>query len=309
VILIRELDDFPDDLRGGAVTIGNFDGVHRGHARIIERLRSAAQQVGGPAVVFTFDPHPVRLLRPHAAPPPLTWTDRKAELLADLGIEAVVAYRTNEELLQLGPREFFDFVIRDRLDARALVEGPNFYFGRERAGDVQTLGTFCRDVGISLEVVEPLQNDGQLISSSRVRQLIRDGKLQEARSLLTQPYRIRGMVTHGDARGARIGFPTANLSAIDTLLPAEGVYAGRAAVNEQTWAAAINIGPNPTFGEQSLKVEVHLVDYEGLLYGTVLEVDFLARLREIHPFESVAALKEQLARDVEATRQWAATTS
>jgi riboflavin kinase/FMN adenylyltransferase len=303
VQLFRNLDTIPPELRGGALTIGNFDGVHRGHARLMKRLQATANELSGPAVVFTFDPHPVRLLRPHAAPPPLTWSERKADLLDELGIDAMVAFRTDEAFLALSPQQFFQRVVRERLDARAVIEGPNFFFGHNRSGNVALLQRMCDEAGIRLEIVEPLQVDGEYVSSSRIRNLVSGGDLQLASKLLTHPYRIRGLVTHGDARGEKIGFPTANLEAIDTLLPAVGVYAGRAYANDGTWPAAVNIGPNPTFGEHSLKVEVHLLDFEGSLYGAVLEVDFLSRLRDIRPFDSVDELVQQLHRDVEATRQ------
>src|SRR5690606_16874294 len=205
--LLRDLADLPDSVRKGAVAIGNFDGVHRGHSRIVERLLAKAKAIGGPAVIFTFDPHPVRLLRPEQAPPPLTWTDRKAELLAGLGVDTTIAYPTDETLLALSPSEFFTYVVRDSLRARAVVEGPNFCFGRNRAGDIDTLGRLCDETGMSLDVVEPLLIDGETVSSSRVRRLIAEGKIDEANSLLTEPYRIRGMVRHGAGRGAKIGFP------------------------------------------------------------------------------------------------------
>jgi riboflavin kinase / FMN adenylyltransferase len=301
--LLRSLDNLPSDLRRGAVTIGNFDGVHRGHARIVERLLAKGRGVGGPSIVFTFDPHPVRLLRPETAPPPLTWTDRKAQLLGELGVTAVIAYPTDEALLQLLADEFFARIVLDRLAARALVEGPNFFFGRGRAGNVARLAELCSQSGIALEIVPPVGVGADLVSSSRVRGAIHAGDVDLARHLLTRPYRLRGMVTHGVGRGAKIGFPTANLEAIDTLLPAQGVYAARAITLDGVWPAAVNIGPNPTFGEQALKVEVHLIGYAGSLYGQPLEVDFLSRLRSIRPFESVAALKGQLARDVAAARQ------
>ena len=303
--LLRDLAAIPPELRGGALTIGNFDGVHRGHARLMKRLQATARVISGPAVVFTFDPHPVRLLRPEAAPPPLTWTDRKAELLAELGIDAIVAYRTDEEFLELTPDQFFQRVVREHLDARAIIEGPNFFFGHNRSGNVARLRHLCDEAGILLEIVEPLRVDGEDVSSSRIRDLVSAGDVRLASELLTHPYRIRGFVTHGDARGGKIGFPTANLEAIDTLLPAQGVYAGRAFSSDGTWPAAVNIGPNPTFGEHSLKVEAHLLGFNGSMYGTVLEVDFLGRLRDIRPFGSVDELKQQLGRDVEVTRQLA----
>jgi riboflavin kinase/FMN adenylyltransferase len=298
VKLVRSLDDLPSDLRYGAVSVGNFDGVHLGHARIVERLIAAARRVKGPAVVFTFDPHPVRLLRPQECPPPLTWTDRKAELLAQLGVDALVAYPTDEALLRISAREFFEQIIRGRLAARAMVEGPNFCFGRGREGNIDTLRQFTAKAGMTLEVVEALRIEGEPVSSSRVRRLVAAGDVESAGRMLTRPYRIRGMVTHGVGRGAKLGFPTANLEAVDTLLPAQGVYAGAAYVGPERFAAAINLGPNPTFGEASVKVEVHLIEYHGSLYGQALEVEFLARLRGVRAFPDVKALQAQLTEDV-----------
>ena len=301
--LIRDLAALPAELRSGAVAIGNFDGVHRGHARIVERLVSHAQAVGGPAIVLTFDPHPVRILRPNAAPPPLTWTDRKAQLLTELGVDSTVVLATDEALLELTATQFFDQIVRNRLDARALVEGPNFYFGRGREGTIEVLRNMTDAAGIELEVVEPVVLDGELVSSSRVRSLIAAGDVDRARAMLTHPYRIRGMVAHGAGRGSKIGFPTANVEAIDTLLPAAGVYAGIGTRGETTWPAAINIGPNPTFGEHALKVEAHLIGCHEPLYGQPLEVDFLSRIREVQTFPGVEALKQQLKQDVAAAER------
>ncbi len=305
VRLFRTLDNLPDSCRRGAVTIGNFDGVHRGHARIVERLVAKARQLGGPAVVFTFDPHPVRLLRPDKAPPPLTWTDRKADLLAELGIDALIACPTDLPFLQQSAREFFDRVIRDALEARAVVEGVNFFFGRDRSGNVERLSEYCAEAGMALEIVEPVVLDGQVVSSSRIRTLVAQGHVEPARRLLTQPYRIRGRVVRGAGRGRQLGFPTANLDGIGTLLPAEGIYAGRVPLDGAVLPAAISLGPNPTFGEGAMKVEVHLLDYTGWLYDRDLEVDFLARLRDIQRYESVEQLLRQMDRDIAAARQWA----
>jgi len=302
VPIIRDLDQLPETARGGAVAIGNFDGVHLGHVRIIHRLLERARELSGPAIVFTFDPHPVRILRPDQCPPPLTWTERKVELLAQYGVDKIVAYPTDEELLALTAAEFFDRIVRNTLAARAMVEGPNFFFGHDRQGDVQTLRELTDQAGISLDVVEPYLLEGQLVSSSRIRQLIGEGDVAQAARMLSAPYRIRGMVTHGAGRGAKIGFPTANLEAVDTLLPATGVYAGRAWLDEQPCLAAISLGPNPTFGEALLKVEVHLIDRSEVLYGRTLEVEFLQRLRDISAFPNGGALAAQLQQDVAQAR-------
>lgn len=297
------LDQLPADFAAGAVTIGNFDGVHRGHARLLEQLKRRASEFAGPAVVFTFEPHPVRLLRPDEAPAPLTWVDRKAELLAQQDIDVVVAYPTTREFLSLSANEYFEQIIRDQLRTRAIVEGPNFFFGKNREGNVELLRQLCEQHNITLDVVEPLQSDNSFVSSSRVRKAIAVGDVDSANEWLTQPYRIRGMVTHGAGRGAKIGFPTANVSAVDTLLPGVGVYAGTAYINDERWPSAINVGPNPTFGEDRAKVEVHLIGFSGSIYGEPLEVDFLRRLRDIQTFDSLDALKEQLARDIDDARQ------
>ena len=300
---VRGLDQLSDDLRGGAVSIGNFDGVHRGHARIVERLLEVAARVAGPAVVFTFDPHPVRVLRPDDAPAALTWTERKVRLLQQLGVDATVVYPTDEQLLALSPEDFFHRVICDTLNAQAVVEGPNFFFGHQRAGNIELLGQLCDQAGRSLEIVEPELHGGDFISSSRLRKLIAEGAVEAARKMLTEPYRIRGTVARGAGRGNQIGFPTANIEALRTILPGAGVYAGRAEWAERMWPAAINIGPNPTFGEHRLKVEAHLIGFDDRLYGERLEVEFLTRLRGIHTFDSVDTLQQQLMQDVAAVSQ------
>lgn len=299
--LFRNLDTVPDRFRGGAVTIGNFDGVHLGHARIAGQLVARARQLGAPAVVLTFDPHPARLLRPSEAPPSLCWTERKALLLAQIGADAVIAYPTDEGLLKLDPRQFFEEIVLGQLRARAVVEGTNFFFGRGRRGNVEVLRGLCSEAGIALDVVDPVEVDAEVVSSSRVRSLIAEGRVDEAGRMLTQPYRVRGTVIRGAGRGASLGYPTANVVGLDTLLPGEGIYAGRGLVDGRLWPAAISVGPNPTFDETTLKFEAHLAGYAGDLYERVIEVDFLERLRDIARFESTGPLVAQMDRDVAAT--------
>jgi riboflavin kinase/FMN adenylyltransferase len=194
--------------------------------------------------------------------------------------------------------------VLERIGARAMVEGPNFYFGHNRQGDVQKLAELCTDYGLALEVVQPkLETSGEeMISSSRIRRLIGSGDVAGAGRLLTQPYRIRGLVVHGSARGASLGFPTANLDAIDTLVPAHGVYVGRTQIERRWYWTAVHIGPNPTFGEFASKVEIHVLDFDGSLYGTVLEVDFIDRIRGVQTFENVESLRTQLQQDIDFAR-------
>lgn len=292
----------PEQFRGGWVTIGNFDGVHRGHQSMLATLVSRAHASGIPAVVMTFDPHPISLLRPQHTPPALSLLDHKLELFERYGIGTVVVYPTDHALLRLTPEAFFGDIILGELNAVGLVEGPNFFFGRHRAGNVETLRTLCETAGRSLEIVPAVVVRNRMVSSSEVRSLIGAGQIAEAVELLGHPYRVRGVVGCGAARGRSIGFPTVNLEQIATLLPPDGVYAGVCTVDGVRHPAAINLGPNPTFGEVCRKFEAHLLDFTGDLYGQTLDVDLLARVRDVVRFGSSDALKQQLNRDLDAVR-------
>ncbi len=302
--VIRNLDELPSRLRGGAVAVGNFDGVHRGHAALAAELVRAAQAVGGPAVVMTFDPPPVAVLVPQRPPtPPLTTIARRAELLGGLGVDALIAYPTDRRLLELTPQAFFQQILVERLRVRAMVEGPNFRFGRDRAGDTALLAELCEQTGVRLSIVPPAVDDrGEMISSTRIRGLISQGKVEDANRLLTEPYRLEGIVSKGAQRGKQLGFPTANLEGIRCLVPAHGVYAGAVPIGDAWFPAALNIGPNPTFDDQRSKVEVHVLDWGGDLYGHHLQCAVLQRVREICRFDSAEALRAQLRRDMESVR-------
>jgi riboflavin kinase/FMN adenylyltransferase len=290
--------------RGGAVAIGNFDGVHRGHGALSDELIDRARILNIPAVAMTFDPHPLQLLRPEQFQPVLTTVADRADLIQSLGVDHVLILQTSPELLQLSAEEFFEQVIRSRLAARVLVEGVNFGFGRQRQGNIEILRLLCERSGIELAVVPPFTTaEGMVVSSSRVRTALMQGDVRKAADFLGRPYRLRGTVGHGQGRGKTIGFPTANLVGIETLVPADGVYAVRAWYDGIAWPGAANIGPNPTFGETTRKIEVHLIGFQGGLTGQSIAVDFVERLRETRPFANVAALVEQLKHDVETARQ------
>ncbi len=283
-----------------AVTVGNFDGVHAGHAAIVSALRSAAVGLGVPAVAFTFDPHPAAVVRPGGAPAPLTTPARRAELLLRLGVDAVFVQPADAALVALDAEAFYAEVLRRRLGATAIVEGSDFRFGAGRAGDVTLLAALCRRDGVALEVVPPVVAGGLPVSSSRLRSLIAAGHVREAADLATEPYRLSGRVVVGKRRGTTLGFPTANLADIATLLPGAGVYAARATVAGAVHAAAVHVGPNVSFGEHETSVEAHLIGFAGDLYGSLLDVDFLDRLRDTRRFASSDELKTQLAADVAA---------
>jgi riboflavin kinase/FMN adenylyltransferase len=309
VIIIENVEEFPERARGAFVTVGNFDGVHRGHQRLIGRLRDRATGTGVPALAVTFDPHPVALLRPDKAPVPLIWTEREIALLKDAGATEVAVFRTGRWLLDLTAREFFDRVICRQFAVCGMVEGPNFFFGHDRQGHVEVLRDWCAEAAIDFEIVEPIEEEGRLISSSRIRASLHEGRVEEAWRLLGRPHRLRGVVIHGAARGAGLGIPTINLDEIDTLIPLDGVYATRAYIagdgpeSSRGWAAACNIGPNPTFGEQIRKVEAHLLDFDGDLYGHTVTLDFLARLRSTRAFSGIDDLLTQIRADIEETRR------
>lgn len=296
-------EELPGAVRGGVVTVGNFDGVHRGHNALIAALRRSADEVDGPAVAVTFDPHPLAVLAPDRLKPLLTTARRRAELLCDAGADHVVVVRTSAELLRLEPLAFLDGVLGGALVARAVIEGFNFRFGRDRAGTNETLAAWGRARGVTLTVVPPLEAGGQVVSSSKVRGALDCGDIEHATRLLGRDYELRGTVGTGARRGRTIGFPTANLINPETLVPGDGVYAARAHTAGGVWPAAVNVGPNPTFGDDARKVEVHLIGFNGGLYGTSLAVEFVARLRGTRPFPSAAELVEQLHRDVDEARQ------
>lgn len=304
--LIRELDDL-SGCKGGVAAIGNFDGVHRGHQAMIAELRRRAEAAGIPSVAVTFEPPPVEILRPAAAPPRLMTLERKAECLRAAGAGCVLVLPTDEQLLRLTAEAFFDEMLVGRLAVRGLVEGPNFRFGRDRRGDVRLLQTLCERAGIECTVTEPVQTGGGMVSSSLVRQSISSGDLPAATEMLGRPHEAIGIVTRGASRGRELGFPTANLADVGTLLPPDGVYAGRTEAGGRPYAAAIHIGPNSTFGETAWTFEAHLLDFSGDLYGRTLRVELVEKVRDSARFGGRDELIRQVEEDCRRVRALVAT--
>ena len=251
-------------------------------------------------MALTFDPHPVALLRPEQAPVPLVWPEREIALLHEAGATEVGVFKTGPWLLGLSARDFFEQVILGQLAARGMVEGPNFAFGHDREGNVSILAEWCVDAGIDFEVAEATRIDDELVSSSLIRRCLSEGRVEDAARFLGRHHRIRGLVGHGEGRGAGLGFPTANLFGIDVLIPADGVYAAHGWIDGRgpAWPAACNIGPNPTFGEQARKVEAHLIGFSDDLYDRSIELEFVQRLRSTRRFDSLEELREQLRLDI-----------
>jgi riboflavin kinase/FMN adenylyltransferase len=286
-----------------AVTIGNFDGVHRGHVALVRAAARWARTAGGDTVVLTFDPHPASVLEPARAPATLTTLEQKAELLASLGVDRLVVAPFDQDLARRPPEEFARLVLAGALQARRVVVGDNFRFGHDRIGDVALLAALGEALGFEVEAVAPVLHDSLPISSSRVRRALVVGAVDEASALLGREYFIDGRVVVGERRGRTLGFPTANLASENEVLPAVGVYAARCRVPPGRWEpAVVNVGRRPTFGGRPVSVEAHLLDFEGDLYDAEVRLAFVARLRGERRFPGPEALVAQIRRDADGAR-------
>jgi riboflavin kinase/FMN adenylyltransferase len=300
----RGVDTVPSDWRGGVVTIGFFDGVHRGHRQIIGRAVARAKETGEPAVVLTFDPHPSEVLRPGTHPALLTTPRHKADLLAEIGVGVMCVQPFTLEFSHLSPEAFVHEVLLDRLAASAVVVGENFHYGHKAAGDVASLARTGAAYGFAVEGVPLLRDGDVLVSSTHIRTCVHRGSVAAAARALGREHRVEGIVVRGDARGRAIGFPTANLATTPhAAIPADGVYAGHAVRAGRRFAAAISIGTNPTFEGRERRVEAHLLDFDDDIYGEYLAVEFTDRLRGMVRFDSVAELIAQMDSDVAQTRR------
>jgi riboflavin kinase / FMN adenylyltransferase len=304
------LGEVPPEWGESVVTIGEFDGVHRGHQRIIARAAQIGRERNLPVVVITFDPHPDEVIRPGSHPPFLSSGRRRAELLAGLGADAVCVLPFTLEFSRLDPDEFVRAVLVERFHAAVVVEGEDFRFGHKAVGDVQLLAKLGEKYEFTTEGMPLLDADGATISSTSIRQMLAAGDVAAAAQALGRPHRVEGVVVRGHQRGRALGFPTANLETPPhTAIPADGVYAGWLASldddgrDAQRWPAAISIGTNPTFGGGEQTVEAYAIDRDDLdLYGMHAAIDFTARLRATLRFDSVDALVEQIRRDVDRVR-------
>ena len=305
------LDEVPAGWGECVVTIGVFDGVHRGHQRIVGRAAQVGEQRGLPVVAITFDPHPDEVTRPGSHPPFLCSARRRAELLGGLGIDAVCVLPFTLEFSRLAPDDFVRTVLVERMHAAAVVVGEDFRFGHKAAGDVQLLAKLGEKYEFTTEGMPLLVADGTTLSSTSIRQMLAEGDVAAAAKALGRPHRVEGVVVRGHQRGRALGFPTANLETPPhTAIPADGIYAGWLASLDdegrdvQRWPAAISIGTTPTFGEGEQSVEAYALDRTDLdLYGMHAAIDFAARLRGTLRFDSVDALVEQMHRDVDQARE------
>jgi riboflavin kinase/FMN adenylyltransferase len=318
VLRWRGLEATPTDLGRTVVTIGMYDGVHRGHQHLIRTAVARARAMGRPALLLTFDPHPSEVVRPGSHPAILTAADRKAELVAELGVDAMCVLPFTPEFSRLSPGEFTHTVLVEHLHAAQVVVGRNFTYGHKAAGTVDTLAADGRRFGFGVEGVDltsvgsapDLSGDGEVtISSTYIRACVAAGDMTSAALALGRPHRVDGVVVRGDRRGRELGYPTANVeSPAHTAIPADGVYAGRLVLRDHRGAgrsshpAAISVGSNPTFAGARRTVEAYLLDFDGDLYGEHVGVEFVERLRPMLAFIGVPDLLEAMGDDVVRTR-------
>jgi riboflavin kinase / FMN adenylyltransferase len=304
VLRWRGLDMVPSGWGRCVVTIGVFDGVHRGHQEMVRHALRRARQAMLPLVLITFDPHPSEVVRPGSHPPVLTPVRRKADLVEQLGVDAFLVLPFTTELSRMAPDEFVHVVLVERLHAAAVVVGDNFRFGYRAAGDLELLRTLGTKFGFSTEGVGMLRDDDVTLSSTFVRSSIDAGDVGEAEKTLGRPHRIDGIVVRGEGRGRQLGYPTANVhSDRHIAIPADGIYAGWAVLHDKRLPAAISVGTNPTFEGRQRTVEAYILDFDEDIYGVELGVEFVERLRGMEKYDSVEDLITQMGVDVEQTRE------
>lgn len=306
MLVVESLQDLPRSLKYPVMTIGVFDGVHLGHQTILRRLAERTRERQGTSLLLTFTPHPQKIISPPDAPALLLTSRQKETILREQDIDILVRLPFTRELSLRTPAEFAREVLANH-GIREIHVGSNFRFGHGRSGDFRLLQSLGQNLGFEVYEVPQVCFRRIPISSTRVRALLKEGRVAFARRLLNRSYQISGIVVRGAARGVELGFPTANLDAENELIPAHGVYAGRAYANGVAYVSVTNIGFRPTLHQQREGrpvVETHLLDFSGDLYGKFLKLDFCLRLRPERKFESVGALQKQIARDIALTRQY-----
>lgn len=308
VRVLDGLEAVDPPLTQSVLSIGNFDGVHRAHQQLLAQAGLFAANTGGPVVVLTFEPHPLSIVSPGKAPVRLSTYEQKLACLASAGVDITVVAKSEPSLLGLEVRAFVEEVVIKLFHPTHIVEGPSFGFGRGRKGTPEMLQRIAAGFDCEVHIVEPVtvqieEGETLLVSSSLIRGLISEGKVRRAALCLGRCYELVGTVVAGDRRGREMGFPTANIAVSDQLVPADGVYAGRATVRGETHPCGISIGTAPTFGGSERMIEAHLLDFAGELYDEVIRLEFALWLREQRTFDSADALADQLTCDIAAVRR------
>jgi len=304
--VFRHLDEIPPSLGATILSIGNFDGVHCGHKTVLEQVVHRAKELGATAMAVTFDPHPMRILRPESAPKLITSLPIKLELLKSTGLDAVLVIPFTAEFLRKTPKEFAQQVIVDRLKAKEVHEGANFHFGHRAEGTVDRLAQFGRELGFNVEIYREMQIRHDAVSSSRIRQLLQEGSVGRARVLLGRSFSIISTPAKGRGYGSKYTVPTINLSSYNELVPANGVYITRTTVGDERFDSVTNIGVRPTFGDASFAIETHLLNFHPLSLNesTKTELEFLKRLRAEMKFPNPEELRLQIQRDLKRAQRY-----
>ncbi|HXE98495.1 MAG TPA: bifunctional riboflavin kinase/FAD synthetase [Dongiaceae bacterium] len=300
--IVTGIDIYDKIIEASGVTIGNFDGVHRGHAEIFAHLKQKSSDRGLPSVVVTFEPHPLKILAPESAPPMITTFEQKAALIGETGIDYLVVIPFSREFSQVSATDFVLNILCGSLGMRHIIIGHDYAFGRGREGNFKTLETLGALNGFTLEDLPPIGEEGVVFSSSLVRSAVASGDVDAASRILGRYYQIYGTVVHGREIGHSLGFPTANIATPNELLPSDGVYAVMADVDGQRVKGACSIGINRTVGGETRTIEVFLLDFSGHIYDHAITVHFVKRLRPVLKFPDIAALKSAISRDVADTR-------
>jgi riboflavin kinase/FMN adenylyltransferase len=302
----HKLEDIPSDFGPTIVSVGNFDGVHRAHQAVLGDIVQRARQSHSKAVAVTFDPHPIRILRPDSGLKLLTPIPEKLHLLEATGIDAVLLLTFGRDLSLLTPRQFAEEILKEKLRACEVHEGYNFHFGHKAAGNVHALAEFGREMGFAVKVFDEMTLRGEPVSSSQIRMLVKQGRISRARHLLGRPFAILSNPGRGRGYGSKYTVPTINLNRYDELVPQDGVYITRTRVGQECFDSVTNIGNRPTFGSTSFAIETHLLNFHpiDLLADTEVEIFFLQRIRDEIKFPSVDALRLQIAADVKRARRY-----
>jgi riboflavin kinase/FMN adenylyltransferase len=301
--IINDLAFTSKDFTSPAVTIGSYDGLHLGHQEIIERVIERARSEGGDAVILTFEPHPVKFLHPELQLPLITPKRKKMMLLERFGIDCTINLPFTKNLAHMSAEEFIRDIVLKRIAPRWVIVGFNFSFGKDGKGTAEELTKIGKGLGIGVEIIPPYTVNGEVISSTRIREMIMAGNIAKANSMLGRDFIILGKVIQGHARGRNLGFPTANLEITSDLYPKKGVYAVTVTVNDKTYQGVMNIGTNPTFGDEEFAVEVFLFNYEDDLYEKELRVAVVEKIRDEQTFPTPDALVQQIEKDVQKAKK------
>jgi riboflavin kinase / FMN adenylyltransferase len=302
----HNLDEIPPDFGPTIVSVGNFDGVHCAHTRVLNEIVARSQQRSAKSVAVTFEPHPMRILRPDSALKLLTPTPEKLRLLEQTGIDAALLLPFTRDLSLMGPKDFVRQILCDRLKALEVHEGYNFHFGHKAAGNVDLLRTLGRELGFEVVVYDEMRLRGESVSSTQIRQLLQQGNVSRARTLLGRPFVIQSTPGRGRGYGAKYTVPTINLSRYEELVPRDGVYITRTRVGAECFDSVSNVGNRPTFGSDSFAIETHLLNFHPLELTAETQVGlwFLQRLRDEIKFESIEALREQIGKDIARAKRY-----